>query len=53
MDMRLNSGDTPSQKTGPVAGIGGRGHYVFFEASHKQLGDYAVLVCIYNLNYVN
>ncbi|XP_015761869.1 PREDICTED: MAM and LDL-receptor class A domain-containing protein 1-like isoform X4 [Acropora digitifera] len=39
-----NSGRTPSSSTGPSSGNGGKGYYMYIEASlPRQLGDYAVL----------
>ena len=38
------SGATPSQNTGPLTDVSGRGHYIFLEASGIRDHDYAALV---------
>ena len=40
----LRTGPTPSRPTGPDAGVGGKGYYIYLEASMRQRGDYAQLV---------
>ncbi|XP_074613343.1 MAM and LDL-receptor class A domain-containing protein 1-like isoform X4 [Acropora palmata] len=38
-----NRGRTPSSFTGPSSGNGGKGYYMYIEASSQRPGDYAVL----------
>ncbi|KAK2175033.1 hypothetical protein NP493_756g00054 [Ridgeia piscesae] len=43
-DWTLHSGKTPSSNTGPDSGVGGSGHYIYIEATHRQKNHKAVIV---------